>query len=62
MPVALLNELVLMAVGLILGYKTGKKAEKLHAFMEENDIHSYKDALKLLKALYAKATVKETSC
>lgn len=56
MPVALLNELVLMAVGLILGYKTGKKAEQLHAFMEENDIHSYKDALKLLKVLIAKAT------
>lgn len=45
-----------MAVGLILGYKTGKKAEQLHAFMEENDIHSYKDALKLLKVLIAKAT------
>ncbi len=55
MPVALLNELVLMAVGLIIGYKTGKKSEKLHAFMEENGVTSYKDTLKLLKALLAKA-------
>ena len=51
MPVALLNELVLMAVGLFFGYKTGKNKEKLSQFMKDNDISSYRDAVSLLRVL-----------
>lgn len=35
MPVALLNELVLLGLGLYLGYKTGSKKEQLTTKFED---------------------------
>lgn len=63
MPVALLNEIILMLVGMVIGYKTGKNVSVVQQFMKDNQVHSYKDALVLARALYKKATTKEgVSC
>lgn len=35
MPVALLNEIVLFLVGAIIGYKTGRKSEKLSSLINK---------------------------
>ncbi len=45
MPVALLNELVLLGLGLYLGYKGGTKKSELVKFFNDKGIYTIKDFL-----------------
>lgn len=47
MPVALLNELVLMGLGLYLGYKGGQRKAEIVQFLKEKDIYTVKDFYKI---------------